>query len=491
MERERKPLNIKAKLVIYIVISTVVMLAVLWVFNIGFLALFYKESAKGDSRRTAKVVENNLNIEDSKFDKLIKRLSTEHLLNIAVINSEGVKKSSYTIHANTITADRTNLASYFNSAKENDGNYEEPDDIIIEYSSIDYVHPVPANKPVVRSFIIQSTIIKDANGNEYAVIIEAPSASTKRELDIAMKQLGIVSAILIVMALATSYVIGQVVALPIIDLNESAKYLTSADTEIGFRGKGYSEIIELQDTLNYARDEIQAIDKYRKELIANISHDLRTPLTLIKGYNEMMRDMPGEATPENFSVIVGEIDRLTRLVSDMLDLSKFDRNVENLNLEYFDIVKEMRELYERHSKLLANLGYKMEFIAEDKKAFVYADQVKILQVVYNLINNAVTYCGEDKLVILKQSSGKDRVAIEVIDNGEGIDVDILPRIWDRYYKSEKAHKRADVGTGLGLSIVKSVMNLHPGGKYGVLTSKGEGSTFYIELPKIKESDIEE
>jgi signal transduction histidine kinase len=299
-----------------------------------------------------------------------------------------------------------------------------------------------------------------------------------------------VSAILIVMSLGISYIIGQYVAMPIIDLNESAKHLTTEEVEIGFEGKGYREIIELKETLNYAQAEITALDKYRKELISNISHDLRTPLALIKGYSELMRDLPGEATPENFAVVIGEIDRITNLVSDMLDLSKLNQSERTLNLEYFDIVEEMKVLYERHSKLLGNLGYILEFQADDEKAFVYADQVKILQVVYNLINNAVTYSGDDKLVILKETSTKDKVRIEVIDNGEGIDVDILPRIWDRYYKSEKAHKRADVGTGLGLSIVKGVMGLHPGGVYGVITSKGEGSTFYIELPKIKESDIE-
>ena len=110
--------------------------------------------------------------------------------------------------------------------------------------------------------------------------------------------------------------------------------------------------------------------------------------------------------------------------------------------------------------------------------------MQFTQVVYNLINNAVNYAGEDKKVVVKEFTHGENIRIEVTDNGEGIDVDILPHIWDRYFKSEKSHRRASVGTGLGLSIVKSVMNMHPGGIYGVITSKGEGSTFYVELPKV-------
>ncbi|MGI6594226.1 MAG: sensor histidine kinase [Christensenellales bacterium] len=478
--KPKKTLDIKKKIAIYIAISTLLMLVVLWAFNIGFLELFYGESAKNDSKRATRIISENINSiksENTQFAILVKRLANEHLVNIAVVDSNGLSRASYTVHANTQLAYGSNLGMFFREAEDHGGYFEQEEHIFIEDS-------------IVRSFLIQSTIIKASDGEEYAVIVQCPVSSTKRELNIALKQLGIVSAILIVMSLGISYIIGQYVAMPIIDLNESAKHLTTEEVEIGFEGKGYREIIELKETLNYAQAEITALDKYRKELISNISHDLRTPLALIKGYSELMRDLPGEATPENFAVVIGEIDRITNLVSDMLDLSKLNQSERTLNLEYFDIVEEMKVLYERHSKLLGNLGYILEFQADDEKAFVYADQVKILQVVYNLINNAVTYSGDDKLVILKETSTKDKVRIEVIDNGEGIDVDILPRIWDRYYKSEKAHKRADVGTGLGLSIVKGVMGLHPGGVYGVITSKGEGSTFYIELPKIKESDIE-
>ena len=205
---------------------------------------------------------------------------------------------------------------------------------------------------------------------------------------------------------------------------------------------------------------------------------------MIKGYAELMRDIPSEAKEENFNVIIDEATRLTNLVTDMLELSRTQEGGDKLRFDTFDIVKTLSALIERHGKLIEHLGYKLEFEHEER-ALVYADEARIVQVVYNLINNAVNYAGDDKTVVIKQYTRQGNVRIEVTDHGEGVDVNILPHIWDRYFKSTKSHRRATVGTGLGLSIVKSVMEKHPGGVYGVISEKGKGSTFYIELPKYR------
>ena len=168
----------------------------------------------------------------------------------------------------------------------------------------------------------------------------------------------------------------------------------------------------------------------------------------------------------------------------MLDLSREQEKGDKMRLDTFDVVKTLSALVERHGKLIEHLGYKLEFEHEER-ALVYADEKRITQVVYNLINNAVNYSGDDKVVVIRQFTKGSNVRIEVTDHGEGVDVNILPHIWDRYFKSDKSHKRATVGTGLGLSIVKTVMEKHPGGVYGVISEKGKGSTFYIELPKYR------
>ena len=120
-------------------------------------------------------------------------------------------------------------------------------------------------------------------------------------------------------------------------------------------------------------------------------------------------------------------------------------------------------------------------------ASVHADEMKISQVLYNLINNAINYTGKDRSVIVRQTVQNRWVRIEVADTGEGIPADRLPYVWDRYYKLDKSHKRAAVGTGLGLSIVKNVLDMHQA-RYGVSSTVGQGSAFWFELPVAKSPD---
>ncbi len=217
----------------------------------------------------------------------------------------------------------------------------------------------------------------------------------------------------------------------------------------------------------------------RRELIANISHDLRTPLTMITGYGEVMRDLPGENTPENVQTIIEESRRLTALVNDMLDLSKLQSGMQTLHKAPFSLTRSICGILRRYAKLTEQDGYHIDFLY-DEDATVDADEMKLSQVVYNLINNAVAYTGEDKKVTVRQVLSPASVRIEVEDTGEGIAPEDLPYIWDRYYRVDKIHKRAQIGTGLGLSIVKTILDLHRA-RYGVTSEKGRGSTFWFEL----------
>ena len=157
------------------------------------------------------------------------------------------------------------------------------------------------------------------------------------------------------------------------------------------QGKGYLEIEELSNTLNYAAKELSKVESLRRELIANMSHDLRTPLTMISGYGEVMRDIPGENTAENVQIIIDETKRLTNLVNDMLDLSKLQAGAQEINSSSFNITEEIEHIIARYDKLLTNKDFTIQF-QYDKPVFVKADIIKINQVIYNLINNAINYC---------------------------------------------------------------------------------------------------
>ena len=253
---------------------------------------------------------------------------------------------------------------------------------------------------------------------------------------------------------------------------------------------GYLETRELAATLNYAAGEIAKSDSLQRELIANVSHDLRTPLTMISGYAEVMRDIPGENSPENLQIIIDEAGRLSELVTDMLDLSKIRAGTKTPEMSFFDLTETIREVMLRYDKLISHDGYKISFVQECE-AFVNADRTMMLQVVYNLINNAVNYTGEDKRVTVTQQicerDGERRVRISVADTGVGIPRDQIPLIWDRYYKIDKVHRRAAVGTRLGLSIVKGILRMH-NAAYGVESCEGHGSVFWFELPLSENTD---
>ena len=200
---------------------------------------------------------------------------------------------------------------------------------------------------------------------------------------------------------------------------------------------------------------------------------------MISGYSEVMRDFPDEVTPENMQVIIDEAARLNSLVNDLLTVSKLQSGTQSIDVKEISITKSILDTVKRYEKLLEHKDYTIKF-EYDCEVFVLADETRLLQVVYNLINNAINYTGDDKTVTVKQEISDGVVRISVIDTGEGISEENLPLIWDRYYKVDKVHKRAVLGTGLGLSIVKNILLLH-GSRFGVSSEVGKGSIFWFEF----------
>ena len=263
-------------------------------------------------------------------------------------------------------------------------------------------------------------------------------------------------------------------------MSSEASKLALGNYNVNFDGGNCTETANLSATLNRAAYELSKLDKMQKDLIANVSHDLRTPLTMIAGYSEAMRDLPGEATPENIQIVIDETNRLTSLVNDMLEVSRYQNGTQTLKMTRFNFTDVIRVTLERYAKLRERDGYSIIFEA-DRDVWVDADEGRILQVIYNLINNAVNYTGDDKKVVIRQSVTDDGfVQLEVIDTGIGIPEEELPLVWERYYKVNDFHKRANMGTGLGLSIVKNILLLH-GAQFGVSSRVGQGSCFWFRL----------
>lgn len=297
-------------------------------------------------------------------------------------------------------------------------------------------------------------------------------------------QLIYVTLLAILFSIIIALFLSRRIAKPISDMTKKAEKLAEGNYNVQFTTTGIKEIDELANTLNYLEQEVSKTDEYRRDLMANVSHDLKTPLTMIKAYAEMIRDITlnnKEKTKENLNVIIDETDRLNILVNDILELSKLQNNQDNLNIEKFDIVELINDILKRYQIIKETENYKL-ILESPASIMVKADKKRISQVIYNLINNAINYTGDDLTVTIRITENTKECKIEIIDTGKGIDEKDLPNIWNRYYKKEKNHKRNVVGTGLGLSIVKNILEQHHF-KYGVNSVKDKGTTFYFQVKK--------
>lgn len=330
------------------------------------------------------------------------------------------------------------------------------------------------------------TIIKALKyNNEVYIFLNTSIQPLDSSIILLKSQYGYIALIIFGISLIISYVISSQISRPIVKISDSAKKLANGDFNVSFSTDSkVQEIKELSTTLDLAKNELSKTDELRRDLMANVGHDLRTPLTMIKAYAEMTRDLENqtpEKRAENMNIIIEETDRLNVLVSDILDLSKLQSSTYELKIEEFDLNELIRNIIKRFYILIDSDGY--EFIYNnDKEIKVKADKKRIEQVIYNLLNNAVNYTGEDKKIYINVTNEKKKVLVEIRDTGKGIDKEEIKYIWNKYYHNEKKHKRNAFGTGLGLSIVKTILESH-NYKYGVKSVKNKGTTFYFEIDK--------
>lgn len=307
--------------------------------------------------------------------------------------------------------------------------------------------------------------------------------------------MGLISFVMVLIAIVLSFAASGFVAVlvtkPVNEVTDRAKQLARGDYSLDFKENYFCrEINELSETLDYACVEISKADKMQQELIANVSHDFKTPLTMIKAYASMIREISGddkEKRDAHAKVIIDESDRLTALVVDLLDISKLRAGFGADERTVFNLSEEVYRVAERFDYLKETAGYEIETEVEND-LYISANRARTEQVLYNLIGNAVNYTGEDKKVRVRLFLKGENSRFEVIDTGVGIKREEIPTIWDRYYRSSEMHKRPVNGTGLGLSIVKGVLEAH-GYPFGVESEEGKGSTFWVEFfPAPKEEE---
>lgn len=291
--------------------------------------------------------------------------------------------------------------------------------------------------------------------------------------------------ILIIISFFVSIFVSRIINKPIIKLTEEAKKLGKG-VPVNFEESNIKELDELSNTLKIAASEMNKTNELRKDLIANVSHDLKTPLTMIKAYAEKVRDLSyanDEKRNKDLNVIIEETNRLNNLVNDLLDLSKLESGINNLEYEEYDLVANIKEIIKRYDILIEDNNYKFE-LDLPKELIVKADKQKIEQVIYNLINNAIEHTGDDLVVKVSIKKSNTYYKVSITDTGGHLKDSDKALVWNKYYKKEKQHKRNVVGSGLGLSIVKNILEAHKL-PYGIDSKENQYTTFYFKIKKYK------
>jgi len=247
-------------------------------------------------------------------------------------------------------------------------------------------------------------------------------------------------------------------------------------------------IIVLQDITKHMK-----LDNMRKEFVANVSHEIRTPLTTIKSYTETLIDgaLDEHTLATNFlQTINTEADRMTRIVKDLLELSQLDNNKMELHFQPVNLVELVRTNAERHAVTAARLHRTVNFTTETEDMPVEIDPERINQVLNNIVSNSLKYSGENAVVNILLEEAGHYYRVYVKDNGMGIPKEDLRRIFERFYRVDKARSRQLGGTGLGLSIAKEIMEAH-GGKISASSELGRGTTMILRFPKDASIQLED
>ena len=313
----------------------------------------------------------------------------------------------------------------------------------------------------------------------YSVLVSTSLVHVAEAGQVLSDMLPLIAILVFAFALAAAWLFSQWFTRPLRDLSAAARRVAQGDYSVHVESFRRDELGTLAEDFNHMAKEVQRAAQMQRDLLANVSHDLRTPLTLIKGYAETVRDITGDDKAhrdEQLNIIVDETDRLTALVSSVMELSKVTSGADKCEKVCFDMGQLCDEVSERYEAVCAQNGWTLKLEIPDQPLDVYADPSMIERALHNLLGNAMHHIGADGVFVLRAQPCDEGVRVEVEDHGPGISADDLPYIFERYYRSRSDAGKA--GTGLGLSITKAIFQQH-GFRFGVQSTLGKGSTFWF------------
>ena len=337
-----------------------------------------------------------------------------------------------------------------------------------------------SNSSNIKNAYIYSKLSK-VNDENVLIMLSTSIVPLQSTIDTMYDQFNIIIIVVVIATILLALCLSSLIVKPIKKIEMEATNLPSGKYDHKLIKTDAREIENLNNTLARANEEIIKADVARKELIGNVSHDLRTPLTMIVGYGEMIRDFPEENNAENINVIINEAKRLSTLVDDLLDLSKVESGkieFHNKDIKISDLLESVYDQFEPYCK--AN-NIELVLNVEDSDVVVSVDENRLKQVLHNFMSNALNYNdAKDTKIIIGEEKVDGAYRIYVYDNGSGVKEEDKDKIWNRYYKVDKEHKRSHIGSGIGLSLCKDILD-KMGYKYGVDSVYKEYSKFYFDI----------
>lgn len=471
--------SIKFKTWLYFILFAIFLMLILWFFQVLLLNTFYSVMKDEQTQRVAKTIETAYNTKDNaRFLKSVENISNSNDMYIYIVSYDG--KTMYFRPA----GDNTSAQYYVDQIDTiNNAMLEEKTD-----STYKRIKSADDSKDVLA----YGKLLTAEDREPLLVYIFSPLYPVTSTIQILTNQLIYVTILSLMVACLISFYLSIRITRPIRKITRSADRLADGEYGIVFKGGHYTEINTLADTLTRASIELEKSDMLQKDLIANVSHDLRTPLTMIRSYAEMIRDLSGDnpqKREQHLQVIIDETERLNMLVGDLLSLSRMQSGKMVLTPSDFSITHAAHSILNTYKIMEEEEGYKFNLNCSSNY-IVNGDEEKIKQVISNLFTNAIKFSGEDKTVNISLKRRGKYVLCRIEDHGIGIAPEELDHVWERYYRASSNMVRASEGSGLGLSIVKEILTLHKV-NYGVDSTVGKGTTFWFELNWVKTEKMKE
>ena len=465
--------SIKFKTWLYFILFAGFLMVLLWVLQVLFLNNFYDVMKDEQTQRVAKTIEIDYQKKsNARFLQSVDNISNSNDMFIYVVSYDG--KTMYFKPSGDATS-----AQYYAD------QLDTVNDAMLKKNS-DSAYLRIKSPDESKDVLAYGAILTAKGKSPMIVYIFSPLWPLSSTIDILTNQLVYVTFISLLVACLISFYLSIRITRPIRTITRSAERLGQGEYGIIFRGGHYTEINNLADTLTQASIELEKSDMLQKDLIANVSHDLRTPLTMIKSYAEMIRDLSGnnpEKRDQHLQVIIDETDRLNSLVGDLLSISRMQSGKMVLTRSNFSLTNAVESIVNTYKIMEMEEGYHFNFNCK-VNFIVNGDEEKIKQVISNLFTNAIKFAGEDKTVNVTLKRRGKFVLCKIEDHGIGIDPEEQDHVWERYYRASSNMVRPAEGSGLGLSIVKEILTLHKT-DFGVDSTVGKGTTFWFELPYVK------